>query len=271
MSAILNSTAQFLLSRTSLRPETGIILGTGLSGLTDQVKVEEAVPYSIIPGFPVTTVEGHIGKLLFGHLDSVPVLVMQGRFHYYEGYSMSEITFPIRVFKALGIHSLLLSNASGGLNPEFNTGDIMLIRDHINMMPNPLIGPHDAAMGERFPDMSEPYDLEYLEIAEAIAAKKGIALRKGVYVGVTGPTLETPAEYAWYRTIGGDAVGMSTVPEVITARQMGLRCFALSVITDMGVEGRIQKTTHKDVLAVASRVEPMVTSLVKEMISSVNP
>jgi purine-nucleoside phosphorylase len=139
------------------------------------------------------------------------------------------------------------------------------------MMPNPLIGPHDAAMGERFPDMSEPYDLEYLEIAEAIAAKKGIALRKGVYVGVTGPTLETPAEYAWYRTIGGDAVGMSTVPEVITARQMGLRCFALSVITDMGVEGRIQKTTHKDVLAVASRVEPMVTSLVKEMISSVNP
>lgn len=269
MSVTSKETAQFLRSRTTHKPEVGIILGTGLNALSNHVDEAEGIPYSLIPGFAVTTVEGHIGKLIFGTISNIPVVVMQGRFHFYEGYSMEEITYPVRVMKQLGVKSLILSNASGGLNPAFNVGDVMLIEDHINLLPNPLIGFHDPENGERFPDMSEPYDRTFLNIAVEIAGKKKIPLQKGCYVGVTGPSLETPAEYQYFRTIGGDAVGMSTVPEVIVARQMEMRCFALSVITDMGVKGRIIKTTHKDVLSVASRVEPFVTGLVKEMIPAI--
>lgn len=248
-------------------PETGIILGTGLSGLGKEIEVKYSIAYTDIPEFPVSTVEGHPGKLLFGSLGGKPVVAMQGRFHYYEGWSMPEVILPVRVMKLLGIKRLFVSNACGGLNPDFNTGDLMILNDHICLLPNPLIGPNIDAFGPRFPDMSEPYDHALIAKAQAIAKDNGIPVRTGTYVGLTGPTLETPAEYRYVRIIGGDAVGMSTVPEVIAARQMDLPCFAMSVITDMGVEGRIQKTTHAMVQRVAEIAEPSLSLIMRKMVA----
>ena len=249
-------------------PETGIILGTGLSGLGREIQVEHSIPYQDIPEFPVSTVQGHPGRLLFGRLGGKPVVAMQGRFHYYEGWTMAEVALPVRVFKFLGIQRLFVSNACGGVNPAHDTGDLMIITDHICLFPNPLIGPNIDALGTRFPDMSEAYDHGLIAKARAIAAQHGIKVQEGVYVGLTGPTLETPAEYRYVRNIGGDAVGMSTVPEVIAARHMGLPCFAMSVITDMGVAGRIEKTTHEMVQRVAEKAEPSLTLIMRELVAS---
>lgn len=249
-------------------PETGIILGTGLSGLGKEIDVKFSIPYKDIPEFPVSTVEGHPGKLLFGTLGGKPVVAMQGRFHYYEGWTMAEVVLPVRVFKFLGIKRLFVSNACGGVNPAHDTGDLMIITDHICLFPNPLIGPNINELGPRFPDMSEAYDHRLVAKAKEIAAKNNIKVQQGTYVGLTGPTLETPAEYRYVRNIGGDAVGMSTVPEVIAARQMGLPCFAMSVITDMGVEGRIEKTTHEMVQRVAEKAEPSLTLIMRELVAS---
>lgn len=247
------------------QPATGIILGTGLSGLGNEIEVKFSIAYKDIPEFPVSTVEGHPGRLLFGQLGGKPVVAMQGRFHYYEGWTMPEVILPVRVMKLLGIKRLFVSNACGGVNPAFDTGDLMILTDHICLFPNPLIGPNIEFFGPRFPDMSEPYDHAMIARAQAIAQANSIPVRTGTYVGLTGPTLETPAEYRYVRIIGGDAVGMSTVPEVIAARQMGLPCFAMSVITDMGVEGRIEKTTHEMVQDVARKAEPQLTLIMREM------
>ena len=249
-------------------PETGIILGTGLSGLGKEIDVKFAIAYKDIPEFPVSTVEGHPGKLLFGYLGGKPVVAMQGRFHYYEGWTMPEVVMPVRVFKFLGIKRLFVSNACGGVNPTHDTGDLMILTDHICLFPNPLIGANINELGPRFPDMSEPYDHALIAKAKDIAAKNNIKVQQGTYVGLTGPTLETPAEYRYVRNIGGDAVGMSTVPEVIAARHMGLPCFAMSVITDMGVEGRIEKTTHEMVQRVAEKAEPSLTLIMRELVAS---
>lgn len=249
-------------------PGTGIILGTGLSGLGREIDVKHAIPYGEIPEFPVSTVQGHPGRLLFGLLGGKPVVAMQGRFHFYEGWTMNEVVLPVRVMKYLGIERLFVSNACGGVNPGFETGDLMILNDHISLFPNPLIGKHVEEFGPRFPDMSEPYDHALIAKAKDIAAANKIAVRVGCYVGLTGPTLETPAEYRYVRIIGGDAVGMSTVPEVIAARQMGLPCFAMSVITDMGVEGRIEKTTHEMVQRVAEKAEPHLTLIMRELIAA---
>lgn len=249
-------------------PETGIILGTGLSGLGKEVEVKHAIPYGDIPEFPVSTVQGHPGKLLFGYLAGKPVVAMQGRFHFYEGWTMDEVVLPVRVFKFLGIRRLFVSNACGGVNPDFETGDLMILNDHICLFPNPLIGRNIDELGPRFPDMSEPYDHSLIGTAKGIAQRNGIKVQVGCYVGLTGPTLETPAEYRYVRNIGGDAVGMSTVPEVIAARHMGIPCFAMSVITDMGVEGRIERTTHEMVQRVAEKAEPKLTLIMKELIAA---
>lgn len=265
----IQETSSFLLGRTNdFKPDFGIILGTGLGGLVDEIATLYSIDYSEIPNFPLSTVKGHKGRMIFGHLGGRPVVALQGRFHYYEGYSMQEVTFPIRVIKSLGINILILSNASGGLNPDFHVGDVMFIEDHINLMGNnPLIGPHDKELGPRFPDMSEPYSHLLRESAQKIAEKLGIAFRTGIYVGVSGPTFETPAEYKYVRYIGGDAVGMSTVPEVIVARQSGLPCLAFSVISDLGVEGKIVEISHEDVIDAASIAEPKMTRIIKAFIA----
>ncbi len=260
--------ADHLKKTTGFAPETGIILGTGLSGLGKEIDVKHAIAYKDIPEFPVSTVEGHPGKLLFGYLGGKPVVAMQGRFHFYEGWDMGDVVLPVRVFKFLGIKRLFVSNACGGTNPAFETGDLMILNDPINLFPNPLIGKNIDELGPRFPDMSEPYDHGFIARAKEIAAKNNIPVQVGCYVGLTGPTLETPAEYRYVRNIGGDAVGMSTVPEVIAARHMGIPCFAMSVITDMGVEGRIEKTTHEMVQRVAEKAEPKLTLIMRELIAS---
>ncbi|MCK4879248.1 MAG: purine-nucleoside phosphorylase [Bacteroidales bacterium] len=248
-------------------PDTAIILGTGLGKMVDHLEVEHVVDYQSIPHFPVSTVEGHEGKLISGKLGEKRVLVMQGRFHYYEGYKMQEVIFPIRVMKLLGIKTLVVSNAAGGMNPEFEIGDIMVINDHICLMPNPLVGKHEPEFGARFPDMSQTYDPELLQKARVISKKLQIPIQEGCYVGVTGPTLETPKEYQYLRIIGGDAVGMSTVPEAIAAHQMGINIFAVSVITDLGVPGKIQKLTHQDVIKAAEKTAPKLTELIINLIT----
>jgi len=263
-------TTDYIKKNVSTEPEVGIILGTGLGGLVKEIDVKEVLKYEDIPNFPVSTVEGHAGKLIFGLLGNKQVVAMQGRFHYYEGYSSQEITFPVRVMKFLGIKCLIISNASGGLNPDFEVGDLMIITDHINLIPNPLIGKNYDELGPRFPDMSVPYHPLLIELAEKIANRLGIKVQKGVYVAVSGPTLETPAEYKYLRIIGGDAVGMSTVPEIIVARHMNIPCFAISIITDLGVPGKIQKTTHHDVIRVASASEPKMTQIIKELVTEIN-
>lgn len=263
----IRSTAEFIKSRVNVRPEFGIILGTGLGGLVKEIDISDILPYETIPDFPVSTVEGHSGKLIFGSLGGKNVMAMQGRFHYYEGYTMNQVVFPVRVMKFLGIKRLFVSNASGGVNPDFEIGDLMIINDHINLFPtNPLMGRNEKELGVRFPDMSEAYDKKTIAIAKNIAAKNNIEVREGVYAGLSGPCLETPAEYRYARIIGGDAVGMSTVPEVIAARHMGIPCFAISIITDLGVPGKIVKVTHEDVQQVAEKSEPKMTFIIRELV-----
>lgn len=225
-------TANFLQTKTTHRPQVGLILGSGLGTLADQIEQPVRIPYQQIPHFAQSTAAGHKGNLLFGTLAGKQVVAMQGRFHYYEGYTMQQVTFPVRVMKLLGIHTLLVSNAAGGINPTFRVGDLMLITDHINLLPNPLIGPNEAAFGPRFPDMTRPYDRPLLALMEQVAAEQHVPLRKGVYLGLTGPSYETPAEYAFFGKAGADAVGMSTVPEVVVARHAGIRVLGLSVITN---------------------------------------
>jgi purine-nucleoside phosphorylase len=261
-------TAEFLRQKGFDNPEAGIVLGTGLGGLTAEIENQVEVPYADIPEFPLSTVQGHAGKLIYGDFGGKKVVAMKGRFHYYEGYGSDQVTFPIRVMKELGIRALFLSNAAGGVNPGFRIGDIMIIDDHISLVANPLIGPNDDRIGPRFPDMSEPYDLNLIEMAEGIAARLGIPVSRGVYLSTTGPTFETPAEYRYFRIIGADAVGMSTVPEVITARHMNVPVFAVSIITDLGVEGKIEYTTHESVQQAAEHSEVKMTSIMKEMIAS---
>jgi len=263
----INETAGFLRQKGIIDPEAGVILGTGLGGLTTHIKTIREIDYKDIPNFPVSTVEGHAGKLIFGEFGGKKIVAMKGRFHFYEGYQPEQIVFPIRVMKYLGIKYLFLSNASGGVNPDFHIGDIMIIRDHINLIPNPLIGRNDDRIGPRFPDMSHPYDLNLIEKAEKIASRNNITVRKGVYLGTTGPTFETPAEYKYFRIIGADAVGMSTVTEVIAARHMGLTVFGLSIISDLGVEGKIEYITHEMVQREAEKAEGKMTTIMTELIS----
>jgi len=265
----INQTAEFIKSKIDSVPQIGIVLGTGLGGLVNEIEVKHTLPYDEIPNFPVSTVESHHGKLIFGLLGGKNVVAMCGRFHYYEGYTMQEVTFPIRVMKMLGVERLIISNASGGLNPAFEVGDLMIMTDHINLLPgNPLIGKNYDELGTRFPDMSKPYDTGMIEKAIAIAKEKNIRCQTGVYVAVPGPCLETPAEYKYLRTIGADTVGMSTVPEVIVARHMGLPCFAVSIITDLGVEGKIKETSLEEIIAVANVAEPKMTVIIKELVAS---
>ncbi len=265
----MQATADFLKKRTGFSPEVGIILGSGLGGLVKEIAIEHQIPYEEIPNFPVSTVEGHSGKLIFGKLGGKSVVAMQGRFHYYEGYSMQQCTFPVRVMKFLGIKNLLVSNASGGVNLSFKVGDLMILTDHINLFPtNPLMGRNNSDLGPRFPDMSEAYSKELVKKAEAIAARNGIKIQKGVYAGLSGPCFETPAEYRYIRAIGGDAVGMSTVPEVIVARHGGIPCFAISIITDMGVGDEAGDVSHEDVIHVANNAEPKMTLIMKELIAA---
>ena len=245
----------------------GIILGTGLGNLASQIQVELEIPYQDIPHFPISTVESHSGTLLIGILAGKQVLAMKGRFHYYEGYSMKEVTFPIRVMKQLGVQTLLVSNASGGLNPKQQIGEVMVISDHINLFPeNPLRGKNYEEWGPRFPDMSESYSPRLIALALQIAQERGIKLHTGVYCGVEGPNLETPAEYSYLRIIGGDAVGMSTVPEVLVACHSGMEVFGISAITDLGVAGKIHQVTLDDVLAAAAKAEPIMSQILFELV-----
>ncbi len=269
MSEQIRETVNYLKSKITAVPEVGIILGTGLGGLVNEIDIRHTISYREIPHFPVSTVDGHQGQLIFGTMAGREIVAMQGRFHYYEGYTMKQISFPVVVMKFLGIRLLVLSNASGGVNPAFEVGDIMVITDHINLMKdNPLIGRNDEEIGTRFPDMSDAYDPEMISKALGIAAQHGIKLQTGVYAAVSGPTYETPAEYRYIRTIGADAVGMSTVPEVIAARHMGLKCFAVSVISDLGVPGKIVEITHKHVIDAARAVEPVMTRIIRGMLSA---
>ena len=264
----INQTAAYLKTMVSYRPETGIILGTGLGHLADEITDKIEIPYEQIPHFPLSTVEGHSGKLIFGKLGGKEVLAMQGRFHYYEGYDMKQVTFPVRVFKAMGVKTLFVSNAAGGMNPDFQVGDIMIITDHINLFPeHPLRGKNHEELGTRFPDMSEAYSPRLIAKANEIAERCGIKVQHGVYVGTSGPTFETPAEYRYFRRIGGDAVGMSTVPEVIVARHGEMEVFAISVITDLGVEGIVEKCSHEDVQKAANAAQPLMTRIMQELVT----
>ena len=264
----IKETTEFLRSKGIINPDAGIILGTGLGGLTAKIENCIEIDYADIPNFPVSTVEGHAGKLIFGDFGRKKVIAMKGRFHYYEGYGAEQITFPVRVLKYLGIKCLFLSNAAGGVNPVFEVGDIMIITDHINLLHNPLIGPNDDNIGPRFPDMGDAYDKYLIEKAVMIADSHKIKVHKGIYLSTSGPTFETPAEYKYFRIIGADAVGMSTTPEVITARHLNLPCFAVSVITDLGIEGKIEFTTHETVQREAAKTEVRMTTIMTEMIAS---
>jgi purine-nucleoside phosphorylase len=264
----IKETAQFISGKTNFKPEIGIILGSGLGGLVNKINVAHSLAYSEVKNFPVSTVQGHGSKLILGTLNGKKIIAMQGRFHFYEGYTMQEITFPVRVMKMLGIEKLILSNASGGMNNNFKVGDLMIIDDHINLMgSNPLIGKNIDELGPRFPDMSEPYDKTMIKQATDIAAKNNFRCHVGVYAAVTGPTYETRAEYKYIHTIGADAVGMSTVPEAIVARHMNLPCFAISIITDMGGSATPEIITHDEVLKVASAAEEKMTQLISELIA----
>ena len=265
----IKNTADFLKNKTNFNPKIGIILGSGLGSFVDEVDIKFSFSYAEIPNFPISTVEGHSGKLIFGTVKGKEVVVMQGRFHYYEESDIQKVVLPVRVMKYLGVKNLIISNASGGVNPSYEIGDLMLINDHINLIPNPLVGPNLKELGTRFPDMSEPYCKEMITFAEEIAGENNIKIQKGNYVGVTGPTLETPAEYNYFRIIGGDTVGMSTVPEVIAARHMKIKCFGISVITDLGVPGKIKVVTHEDVQNVANKAKPILAKLIKELISKI--
>ncbi len=261
----IKKTAAFIAAQIGdFKPRVGIILGTGLGSFADNIAVEHVLEYKDIPGFPVSTVEGHKGRLIFGEIEERKVVAMQGRFHYYEGYTMQQVTYPVRVMKLLGIEYLFVSNASGGINTSFRVGDLMIITDHINLMPNPLIGKNMAELGPRFPDMHNCYDKELIARATAIAEQQNIKLQYGVYVGGTGPTFETQAEYRYFKAIGGDAAGMSTVPEVIVARHMSVPVFGVSVITNCGLSDEVGD--HEDVQRQGARAGVRMSVLFKEMI-----
>jgi purine-nucleoside phosphorylase len=263
----IKQTASFIRDKTQFQPDYGIILGSGLGGLVNEIEIMYSLEYSTIPNFPVPTVKGHGGKLIFGILGGKKVIALQGRFHYYEGWTMQEATFPVRVMKELGIKRLLLSNAAGGMNLDYQVGDIVFIHDHINLMPsNPLIGRNYDELGPRFPDMSEPYDAGLIKTARQIAARHNFRTHVGVYAGVSGPCFETPAEYRYIKTIGADLVGMSTVPEVIVARHGSIPCFAVSIVTDLGGFAHAQKVSHEEVLAVANAAEKKMTIIIKDLL-----
>lgn len=268
--SLIQESAAFLDAATTIKPVAGIILGSGLGGVVSRMEIKDTIPYRDIPHFPQSTVAGHGGNLLFGYWNGVPVCVMQGRFHYYEGYSAQEVSFPVRVMKLLGIETLLVSNAAGGLNPAQHIGELMIISDHINMQPeHPLRGRNEESLGPRFPDMSAVYDPELIALCKRKASEMQIPVSEGVYVSVQGPTFETPAEYRMFRLLGGDAVGMSTVPEIIVARHMQIRCFAMSVITDLGVEGKIVEISHNDVVKAAREAGEKMTDLFGKMLPEI--
>jgi purine-nucleoside phosphorylase len=263
----INDATEYIRSKTKLEPYIGIILGTGLGGLAQEIDVQTTLSYKDIPHFPISTVETHEGKLLLGKLAGKSVVAMQGRFHYYEGYSMKQITFPVRVMAKLGIKNLLISNACGGMNPRLNRGDIMIIEDHINLLgANPLIGPNLDEFGPRFPDMSEPWSRELIDLANQAALEEGISLQKGIFVAVSGPNLETKAEYKFLTIIGADVVGMSTVPENIVAVHSGLNVLGLSVITDECVPETLKPVNIAEIIETANRAEPKLTRIMKKVI-----
>lgn len=266
----INESVEYLQQQIGdLKPEIGIVLGTGLGGLVDDIEVLHRISYTAIPNFPISTLEFHSGKLIFGTLKGKSVVAMQGRLHYYEGYSMQQLTFPIRVLKMLGIRYLFVSNAAGSLNPAFKKGDLMIINDHINLQPeSPLRGVNDSVLGPRFPDMSEPYSRKLIASGLTIAAELNITCHQGVYVAVSGPNLETKAEYKYLRLIGGDAVGMSTVPEVIVANHMKLPVFAISVLTDEGFPEDLQPVSLEEIIETAAQAEPNLTSILSQLIST---
>ena len=248
-------------------PETAIILGTGLGSLVNEITDKYEIKYEDIPNFPLSTVEGHSGKLIFGKLGNKEIMAMQGRFHFYEGYSMKEVTFPVRVMRELGIKTLFVSNAAGGMSPDFIIGDLMIITDHINMFPEHPLRGKNIPYGDRFPDMSQAYSSELIAMAKEIAKEKGIRVVEGVYLGTQGPTFETPSEYRMFHRMGGDAVGMSTVPEVIVARHCGIRVFGISVITDLGVEGKIVEVSHEEVQKAADEAQPRMTTIFRDIVN----
>lgn len=263
----VQQTVEYIKNKTGFTPEYGVILGSGLGSFTDDIKIEHTLPYNEIPNFPVSTVEGHKGALVFGTIGDKKVIAMQGRFHYYEGYDMKQVTFPVRVMKYIGVTKLIVSNASGGVNPNYKVGSIVLIKDHINMLPeHPLRGKNDERFGPRFVNMSEPYSQKMITKAKELAKELNIEVQDGVYLGLQGPTFETLSEYRMVKALGGDCVGMSTVPEVIVARHMDLETFGLSVITDMGNEEAIETITHEEVLEAAREAEPHVRQLIKQLI-----
>ena len=271
MLEILNETVVWLRPYIPKETKIGIILGTGLGALANRITEKKEIPYENIPHFPVSTVEGHSGKLIIGKLGEKSVIAMQGRFHFYEGYDMKQVTYPVRTMQLLGIEYLFVSNAAGGMNGSFKVGDIMLIEDHINLFPeHPLRGKNIPELGTRFPDMSEAYDLDLRKSAKEIAEKNAIKLQFGIYVGTQGPTFETPGEYHFFKIIGGDAVGMSTVPEVIVARHAGMKVLAFSVITDLGVYGKTVKVSHEEVLEAATIAQPKLAFIIEEVIKNLN-
>lgn len=262
----IQETASWLKQRMTTSPKTAIILGTGLGQLASEITDKYEFPYNEIPNFPVSTVEGHAGKLIFGKLGGKDIMAMEGRFHFYEGYDMKEVTFPERVMYELGIETLFVSNASGGMNPNFVIGDLMIIDDHINFFPEHPLRGKNFPTGPRFPDMHEAYDKQLRNLADKIAKEKGIRVVHGVYVGVSGPTFETPAEYKMYHRLGGDAVGMSTVPEVIVARHCGIKVFGMSIITDLGLEDQPVEVSHEEVQVAANKAQPLMTEIMREII-----
>lgn len=264
----IKETAEFIRAEVGELPKIAVILGSGLGDLVNHIEIKQEIDYHNIPNFPVSTVEGHAGKLIFGNLGGKYIMAMQGRFHYYEGYDMKEVTFPVRVMKEIGVETLFVSNAAGGMNKEFKVGDVMVITDHINLFPeNPLRGKNYNELGVRFPAMTEAYSLALINMADDIAREQNIRLMHGVYVGTTGPTFETPAEYEYFRVIGGDAVGMSTVPEVIVANHAGMKVFGVSVITDLGGKDIKEIPTHEEVQKAAVKAQPIMTTVIKEMLS----
>jgi purine-nucleoside phosphorylase len=266
----LQETVSFIQQKIDAKPKVGIMLGSGLGGLVDELEINLSLAYDEIPNFPISTVKGHGGKLLFGKIGKQDVVMLSGRFHYYEGYDMQQVTFPVRVMKELGAEMLVVSNAAGGMNKDFQVGDLMIITDHINLFPeHPLRGKNDDSIGPRFPDMTEPYDLDLVEKAKEIAKANSIHVHQGVYIGLQGPTFETKAEYKWLHIIGGDTVGMSTVPEVIVAKHGGMKVFGMSVVTDLGIREEMNVITHEEVLEAANAAAPKMAFIVKELIQTI--
>ena len=269
--AQLQETSAFIQSKIKSTAQTAIILGSGLGNLATQIQVDFEIQYTQIPHFPISTVEGHKGRLILGSLNGVKVWVMEGRFHFYEGYSPEQVAYPVRVLKLLGVENLILSNAAGGVNPNFEVGDLMIIKDHISLFSiNPLIGKNETALGTRFPDMSEPYAVDFIEKAKLIANKHQIKVHEGIYVGVTGPTFETRAEYKLIKAVGGDVVGMSTVQENIAAVHCGMKVFAISVVTDLGIREDNNTITHEEVLEAANAAEPKLTLIISDLVKQIS-